>query len=319
MLRQMSRLFDWLDSDNAHHDLRATQFELRTELDRWFPFIFLHLGCFLTLFTGSSQTSIITCVVLYFVRMFAITAFYHRYFSHRAFKTSRLMQLGFALLGASAVQRGPLWWAAHHRQHHSHSDENGDVHSPLVSGFLWSHIGWLTSSKNMPTDYSKVTDFGAYPELRLINRFDWIVPTALALTLLVGGNWLGESYPQLSTSGLQLLAWGFFVSTTLLFHATASINSVAHLLGYRNFQTDDNSRNNAILALLTLGEGWHNNHHKYSYAAKQGVKWWEIDITYVLLWVMERLKLISDLKASPPDRKRAKATMSGSSRNEVAS
>lgn len=293
-------LFKWLDSDSVFDDPRLKSLAApRTELDRWLPFVFLHAGCALVLFTGCSHLTIALCIVLYCVRMFAITAFYHRYFSHRAFKTSRLVQLIFALIGSSSMQRGPLWWAAHHRVHHARSDKEGDLHSPVERSFLWSHVGWLTSTKNMATKYEKIPDFACYPELRFINRFDWAMPLLLIAILYILGDLLKAHFPSMHVNGWQLVAWGFFVSTTVLFHATCSINSVAHLFGYRRYDTEDNSRNNPLLALFTFGEGWHNNHHKFSNCARQGLTWWEVDITYAVLVLMNKLGLVYDLKPVP--------------------
>lgn len=297
---RLTSLLRWLDSDSVFDDARLKQSgEPKSEIDRWLPFVFLHAGCALALASGCSSTAIAVCVALYSIRMFAITGFYHRYFSHRAFKTSRAVQLLFALIGSASMQRGPLWWAAHHRVHHARSDKEGDPHSPHVRSFIWSHIGWLTSTKNMATHYERIPDFANYPELRLLNRFDWAMPLLLIAVLYLTGEFLKSTYPGLGTSGLQLVAWGFFVSTTVLFHATCSINSVAHLFGYRRYQTGDNSRNNPLLALFTFGEGWHNNHHKFSNCARQGFAWWEIDITYSVLYLMSKCGLVYDLKPVP--------------------
>jgi len=292
--------FEWLDSDSASEDERALRPGLpQSEVDRWIPFIFLHAGCLGVIWTGTSATALMVCVGLYFFRMFIVTGWYHRYFSHRAFKTSRTLQFVFALLGTASMQRGPLWWAAHHRQHHAQSDTEYDVHSPTVRGFIWSHMGWITSSKNMLTDYQKVRDFEEYPELRWVNRFDWVMPTMMIAVLYGAGELLWEMHPELQTSGAQLVVWGFFISTTILFHATSSINSIAHLFGYRRYETDDNSRNNPLLALFTLGEGWHNNHHKYSFCVRQGFAWWEIDVAYQILKLFEWAGLVWDLKQMP--------------------
>jgi fatty-acid desaturase len=212
--------------------------------------------------------------------MFAITGFYHRYFSHRAFNTNRFWQFIFAVIGNSSVQRGPLWWAAHHRHHHRYADTEKDIHSPSRHGFIWSHIGWLTSPANFPTKMQFVKDWAKYPELRWINRFDTVIPVLLAVILFLGGNLLQKYTPGLGTNGPQLLIWGFFISSVLLFHGTVTINSFDHMIGSRRYDTPDTSRNNAILALITLGEGWHNNHHHYAISARQGFYWWEIDITY---------------------------------------
>ncbi len=266
--------------------------EHSSKLSRWMPFFFLHLLALSVLVSGFSLEALILCAVLYFVRMFAITGFYHRYFSHRSFRTSRIAQFIFAVVGATAVQRGPLWWASHHRHHHRFSDKVNDTHSPVADGFVWSHIGWITSEKNIPTDYSRVQDLTKYPELVFVNRFDWLPGIVLAVFVY----WLGEYMGArgFDASGSQFVAWGF-LSTVLLFHGTCSINSLSHMYGSRRFDTDDGSRNNPFLALVTLGEGWHNNHHRFPGSAKQGYTWWELDITYLLLKIMERLGIIWDV------------------------
>jgi stearoyl-CoA desaturase (delta-9 desaturase) len=293
-------LRQWFDADYGSAKL-ATLREKPDKVDylRVLPFLFLHLGCLGVFLTGWSWFAVGTAVILYLVRMFAITGFYHRYFSHKTFHTSRVAQFIFAVVGASAVQRGPLWWSYQHRHHHKHSDEEEDVHSPTVRGFWWSHIGWITSARNFPTDYSQVRDLTKFPELVFLNRFDSLVPALLALGLFTLGHFMGEAWPSLGVTSWQLLVWGFFISTTVLFHATSSINSLAHLLGRRRYQTHDNSRNSLILALITLGEGWHNNHHRYMNAARQGFYWWEIDISYYLLKVLSWTGLIWNLKPVP--------------------
>ncbi len=297
---KLAGLFSWLDADNVSQDARIEKHgRPESENDRWIPFFFLHAGCLLVFLSGSSAFAVSLCLFLYLARMFAITGFYHRYFSHRTFRTSRLMQFIFACWGCTSVQRGPLWWAAHHRQHHRASDTEADVHSPIVRSFLWSHMAWITSTKNMATDYKAVNDFAKFPELRFINRFDWLMPSILFCFLACLGEYLKVHAPDLHTNGMQLVTWGFFISTVILFHMTASINSIAHLFGYRRYDTSDNSRNNPLLALVTLGEGWHNNHHKYSHCARQGFAWWEIDITYYGLLFLQALRLISDLKPVP--------------------
>ncbi len=271
----------------------------RMDLGRAIPFVILHLGCLGLLWVGWSPVAVAVAVALYFIRMFAVTALYHRYFCHRAFKTSRPVQFLFGLLGLTAVQRGPLWWASVHRHHHAHSDEEPDTHSPVKKGFLWSHVGWLTSSRNFPTDYSRVKDLAKYPELIFLNRFDLIGPLLLAGGMYALGAGLEAWMPSLGTSGLQMLIWGFFVSTVFLFHATCAVNSFAHTLGSKRFDTGDESRNSFLLALLTLGEGWHNNHHHYQASARQGFFWWEIDISYYVLKVLSVFGIVWDLKPVP--------------------
>jgi len=298
---KLPRGLEWLDSD--HFEGGEAAFMARPRVSkgsRWVPFAFLHAGALAAFFVGASPTAVITAVVLYWLRMFAITAFYHRYFSHRTFKTSRAAQFVFAVWGLLAVQRGPLWWAAHHRSHHRLSDKEGDTHSPVVDGFLWSHIAWITADSNMPTRYDNVRDFTVFPELVWLNRFDWLMPTILAVGLYLTGCALDLWYPALATNGLQMLVWGFFVSTCVLFHGTAAINSIAHIWGFRRYQTADDSRNNFLLALFTLGEGWHNNHHFCMTSARQGFYWWEIDICYYILKVFSWLGIVWDLRPVQP-------------------
>ncbi|MBU6451495.1 MAG: acyl-CoA desaturase [Cyanobacteria bacterium REEB67] len=266
---------------------------------RWLPFAFLHLGALSAFFVGCSWTAVSVAIGLYWLRMFAITAFYHRYFSHRTYKTSRPAQFVFALLGLMAVQRGPLWWAAHHRVHHRLADLEGDAHSPVVSGFLWSHIGWITADRNMPTNYLNVRDLARYPELIILNRFDWLMPFLLGLSLYLSGCALDVYCPAAHTTGNQMLAWGFFLSSCVLFHCVSSINSVAHVWGKPRYPTRDASKNNFLLALVTLGEGWHNNHHFAMNSVRQGFYWWEIDVCFYILKLMSWLGIIWDLRPVP--------------------
>jgi len=293
-------LAHWVDADYGNTDLAAIRAKPdKVEMVRILPFILLHLGCLGVFLTGWSWTAVGVAVFLYLLRMFAITGFYHRYFSHKTFHTSRPAQFLFAVLGATAVQRGPLWWSYQHRHHHKHSDEEEDVHSPTIRGFWWSHVGWITSARNFPTDYSQVRDLVKYPELVFLNRFDSLVPFLFAVSLFGLGYILSIFCPSLHVTSWQMLVWGFFISTTVLFHATSSINSLAHLLGKRRYETEDNSRNSLILALITLGEGWHNNHHRYMSATRQGFYWWEIDISYYLLKALSWTGLIWNLKPVP--------------------
>lgn len=285
----------WIDSEAKLDHLAATR---QKEVDwlRILPLIFMHLMCLGVIWVGWSWTAIWVALLLYFVRMFAITGFYHRYFSHKAFKTNRFWQFIFGVLGNSSVQRGPLWWASHHRHHHRYTDQEADVHSPSRHGFWWSHIGWLTSKANFPTNYKYVAEWARYPELCWLNRFDTVVPFLLALALYTFGEVLERFAPQLETNGMQLVIWGFFISSVVLLHATVTINSLDHMYGTRRYNTPDTSRNNALLALLTLGEGWHNNHHHYAIAARQGFYWWEIDITYYILVFLSWLGVVSGLR-----------------------
>ncbi|MBP6597629.1 MAG: acyl-CoA desaturase [Arenimonas sp.] len=266
---------------------------------RVLPFLAMHVACLAVFWVGFSWVAFWTAVGLYCVRMFAITGFYHRYFAHKAFKTSRPVQFAFAVVGAASVQRGPLWWAAHHRHHHRHADTPLDIHSPRF-GFFRSHMGWFLTRRGFGTDFEAIKDLAKFPELRLLDRYDIAVPALLAVALYALGGWLQDARPDLGTSGPQLLVWGFFVSTIVLFHATVTINSLAHRWGTRRFATRDDSRNNAFLALITFGEGWHNNHHHFPGSARQGFAWWEFDITYAGLRALALLGLVRDLKPVPP-------------------
>lgn len=266
---------------------------------RAIPFILIHLGCLGVLWVGVSPVAVVAALLMYMLRMFALTAFYHRYFSHRTFRTSRAAQFVFAILGASCVQRGPLWWAAHHRNHHGHADTPADLHSPSQQGFWWSHTGWFLTRRAFATDWKRIPDLSGYPELRWLDRYDIAVPL-ITLTVMFGlGAVLQRVAPQWETSGMQMVVWGFCISTVVLYHATFTINSLAHRYGKVRYQTSDSSRNNLWLALLTFGEGWHNNHHFYPGSARQGFRSREVDLTWYGLWVLARVGLIWDLKPVP--------------------
>ena len=292
------KLLSWFDNSTVK---KTNQSDEAIDWLRVIPFILMHLVCLLVFVVGWSPVALWVALFSYFIRMFAITAFYHRYFSHKAFKTSRVCQFLFALLGATATQRGPIWWASHHRRHHLYSDKEKDIHSPR-HGFIWSHMGWFLCLKNFTTQEHCVRDLLKYPELRWLDRFDIVVPVVYAFFMLGLGKWLEVYFPELNTNASQMLIWGYFVSTIVLIHGTLSINSLAHLLGSKRYQTDDDSRNNAFLALISLGEGWHNNHHHYPVSARQGFFWWEIDISYYLLKLMSLFGLIWDLQQVPTER-----------------
>jgi len=244
----------------------------------------------LAIFTGVSTTAVVLCVVLYFGRMFFITAGYHRYFSHRSYRLNRFWQFVVAFGGGTAAQKGALWWASHHRDHHRYSDSPRDIHSPTQKGFFWSHVGWILCDKYAATDYDRIKDFSKYPELVFLNKQDWIAPWVLGIASYFIAGW----------SGLLI---GFFLSTVLLWHATFTVNSLAHVMGRRRYATEDTSRNSVLIATLTMGEGWHNNHHYYQASARQGFFWWEWDPTYYVLKVLSWLHVVRGLR-TPPARVR---------------
>lgn len=255
------------------------------------PFTLLHVLCLAAIWTGISTTSLIVCAVFFWIRMFAITAGYHRYFSHRSYKMGRVMQFLMAFLAASSTQRGVLWWAGHHRHHHKHSDQPEDLHSPVQHGFWMSHFGWfLFNPKSDPVCPKMIREYKRFPEIIWLEKFHvFPVITLAGIAFLIDG-WTG-------------VVIGFLWSTVLLWHATYTINSLCHVFGSRRYETTDTSRNNFWLALLTLGEGWHNNHHYYQASVRQGFFWWEIDITYYILKMMSWVGLVWDLR-EPPERVR---------------
>jgi stearoyl-CoA desaturase (Delta-9 desaturase) len=301
--RMLAAIVRWFDTAAIQVDLSDPAAE-RIDWLRVIPFIGLHAMCLGVIWVGFSWFALGVATALYLLRMFAITGFYHRYFSHKAFKTSRVVQFVAGVLGASSVQRGPLWWAAHHRHHHKHSDETTDFHSPTQRGFIWSHMGWFMTRRGFATDWKQIPDLQKFPELKFLDRFDIFVPVALAAALFFLGGYLKTAAPGLHTSGPQLLIWGFFVSTVVLFHATVTINSLSHVWGRKRYVTRDNSRNNWLLAIITLGEGWHNNHHHFPGSARQGFFWWEYDVTYYALKMMSWCGLVWDLKPVPAQFKR---------------
>lgn len=266
-----------IDLDQDHDDVMYPQV---------LPFLLVHIGCFAAIWSGVTWQAVAICIVLYALRMFAIGAGYHRYFSHRAYATSRVFQFILAFLAQSSAQKSVLWWAAKHRHHHLYSDTGQDVHSPQHKGFLYSHVGWIFYRQHDATDLVKVSDFASYPELMWLHKLELLPAVVTAgLCFLVAG-WSG-------------LVVGFLWSTVVLYHATFCINSLAHVHGRKRYVTGDDSRNNWLLALVTMGEGWHNNHHAYQSSVRQGFYWWEIDVTYGVLVALSWLGIVRDLKMPP--------------------
>jgi len=249
-------------------------------------FLLIHVGCLAAVWTGISWRAMAIALMLYVLRIFAIGAGYHRYFAHRAFSTSRVCQFALAFLAQTSAQRGILWWASKHRRHHRYSDTAGDVHSPVQRGFLYAHLGWIFAPRNDAADYAAVRDLARYRELMWLDRHPYL-PAAL----LASATWL--------IAGLPGLAIGFCWSTVAVWHATFCVNSLAHVVGQQRYVTGDQSRNNWLLALLTMGEGWHNNHHAYQTSARQGFRWWEYDPTFYVLRVLSWLGIVWDLHLPP--------------------
>jgi stearoyl-CoA desaturase (delta-9 desaturase) len=249
----------WWAANHRDHHLHSDT-ELDVHSPRHFGFVYSHLGW-----------------------IFAIGAGYHRYFSHRAYETSRVFQFVLAAMAQTTAQKSVLWWAANHRDHHLHSDTEFDVHSPRHFGFVYSHLGWIFARRHETTNFARVADLAQYPELMWLHRHELAPPFALALACFAAAGWPG-------------LIVGFFWSTVAVYHATFSINSLAHVVGRRRYVTGDDSRNNWLLAIFTMGEGWHNNHHAFQSSVRQGFRWWEYDPTFYFLRLLERLGLVWKLK-----------------------
>jgi stearoyl-CoA desaturase (delta-9 desaturase) len=257
------------------------------------PFLIFHLLAPAAFLFHWDWRMPVLCLLSYFVRMFGITAGFHRYFSHRTFQTSRTGQFLLAVLGGAAIQKGALWWAVNHRHHHRESDTDADIHSPQRRGFWWSHVQWFLVNEYDSTDMSRIKDLSKYPELRWLNRYHWVPGTLYGVIMYAVFGWMG-------------FFWGFILSTVLLWHGTFAINSLAHVFGKQRYNTGDRSANNFWLALITLGEGWHNNHHCYMSSTRQGFFWWEVDLTYYLLKAFEKIGLVWSLREPPLADLRAK-------------
>jgi stearoyl-CoA desaturase (delta-9 desaturase) len=252
------------------------------------PFFFgLHLGCLAVFFVPATTPAVVMFFAFYMMRVWALTAGYHRYFAHRSYKTSRWFQFVIALMGCTAAQKGPMWWAGHHRIHHQHSDQEGDPHSPIINSVWWSHVGWVIDREQTFVVWDRMKDWHKYPELKWLERFNLLPAVLLGVaSYLIGG-----------VSGL---VWGFVLSTVCVYHSTFLVNSLCHLMGYRRYNTTDKSRNNWLVAILTFGEGWHNNHHHYPSSARQGFTWWEVDISYIVLRGLKVLGLVWDIREPTP-------------------
>jgi len=253
------------------------------DLGTMVPFLLMHASVLLVFTVPFTPAMIAWLAGSYFLRMFGVTGGYHRYFSHRSYKLNRFWQFAMAFLAQTSGQKGVLWWAAHHRDHHLNSDRKADLHSPVHEGFWWSHLGWILSDEYDDYDPRRIADFSKYPELRWLDKYH------LAPTVIYGaGIYFLFGYPA--------FVWGFLVATVALYHGTFLINSLTHIWGSRRFATPDESRNNFVLAIVTLGEGWHNNHHHFMSSVRQGIRWWEIDITFYILTALSWVGIARDLR-----------------------
>jgi stearoyl-CoA desaturase (delta-9 desaturase) len=253
------------------------------DLGTMIPFILLHASALLIFTVPFKWSLLLWCVGSYYLRMFGVTAGYHRFFSHRSFKLNRFWQFCLAFLAQSSAQKGCLWWAAHHRDHHLNSDRKEDIHSPVHEGFWWSHLGWILSDEYDEYDPKRIADFSRFPELRWLNKYHMVPPVVYGAAVYAIGGW-------------DVFFWGFCLSTVALYHGTFLINSLSHIWGSRRFATPDESRNNFVLALFTMGEGWHNNHHYFMSSVRQGIRWWEVDATYYVLRMLSWLGIARELR-----------------------
>jgi stearoyl-CoA desaturase (delta-9 desaturase) len=258
----------------------------RIRLTAALGFGLVHVAALGVFAVGLSWEGVVLCLGSYYLRMFAITAGFHRYFAHRTYRMNRLWQFLMAFLGQTAAQKGVLWWAAHHRHHHRFSDQPEDIHSPVQRGFWWSHMGWILADEYEETRHESIRDFTSFPELVWLDRNQFLAPMLYAFGLWLAFSWTG-------------LFWGFFLSTVLLWHGTFAINSVMHVFGRRVFETRDTSRNSFVMALVTMGEGWHNNHHHFQASAAQGFLWWQVDPSLYLLRLGRLLGVAKDLRPVP--------------------
>ncbi len=258
-------------------------------------FIAMHLGCILIFFMTWNTTALVVFLITFFIRTFALTAGYHRYFAHKSFQTTRVFQFILALLGSWASQNGPLWWSGHHRSHHIHSDKETDLHSPK-NGFFQSHVRWVFNPEYDAVDPKFTKDWIKFPELVWLDKYCHLSFTLYLVGLFILGSAISYAYPSLETSGISFVLWGGIFSTVLLYHTTFSVNSICHIFGKRDYQTGDDSRNNWFIALLTFGEGWHNNHHKFAYSVRNNLKFWQIDITYMILSILKKFRIVWDFK-----------------------
>lgn len=256
------------------------------DLGTMVPFLVIHASVLLVFTVPFSLSMLAWLVGSYYLRMFGVTGGYHRYFSHRSYKLNRFWQFCLAFLAQTSGQKGALWWAAHHRDHHLYSDRKEDLHSPVHEGFWWSHLGWILSDEYDHYDPKRIADLGKYPELRWLDRYHLVPAIVYAVAIFLIGGW-------------PAFVWGYLVATVALYHGTFLINSLAHIWGTRRFATPDESRNNFWLALVTMGEGWHNNHHHFMSSVRQGIRWWEIDMTYYILRMLSWVGIARDLRPFP--------------------
>lgn len=260
--------------------------------------LFIHIGALSVFYVGVSKVAFISFLIVDILGGFFVTVILHRYFTHRCFETSRIPQFIFGLLSLTVLQRGPLWWVSHHRRHHHFTDTDDDPHTPK-KGFFYSHLGWLMTLNEASTDKDHVKDWIRFPELIWLDRLEWLAPVFMILSAFYFGVIINHFFPHLGTSGLQMIVWLVCIPTMLVLHGSCLVNSCLHTFGYRRFNTPDNSRNALLFTLISFGEGFHNNHHRYHDSCCQGIEWWEIDITYYMIKLLAKIGIIWNLRMFP--------------------
>lgn len=254
--------------------------------------ISIHLSTLLVFYTGVSTIALNIAILMYFVRGMGITIGFHRYFSHKSFKTNRFFQFILGFWGSLANEGGVLWWSSHHRNHHQNSDNPKDLHSPIAHSFFHSHLGWMWSASCVEKNKTRCNDLSKFPEIKFLNKYYGAIVLGQMLFFL----FLGELLRPYGTNPLQMFVWGFCISTVANWHVTFMVNSVCHVWGTRPYKSGDKSRNNFLVALLAHGEGWHNNHHMFGWSARNGLRWYQIDTSYYLLKFFELFGIVKDLR-----------------------
>ncbi|MDR1989155.1 MAG: acyl-CoA desaturase [Acidobacteriaceae bacterium] len=255
----------------------------------FFVFWLVQASALLVFFVPFTWPLVALWAVSHFLRAMGLTLSFHRYYAHRSFQMNRVARFIWTFIGVAAMQKGPLWWAGHHVNHHRFADREGDPHSPMVSGVYYAHIGWfLNDAKHDRIEATNpvIRDFSKVPEIAFLDRYFFLPPLMLAVTMFAIGGW-------------PWLVWGFCLPTMTLAHSTFAINTVNHMFGSRRFDTIDESRNNPITAIFAVGEGWHNNHHRYQRSARNGFYWWEFDPTWYAIRTMQAVGLAWNVQPVP--------------------
>ncbi len=258
--------------------------------------LLVHAGLLFAFKVGISWVAFATFMVTYYVKLFAVSGVFHRYYTHRSYEMGRGFCFLWSFIGCTAGQRGPLSWTTVHSKHHQHSDKKGDPHSPVQRGLFYAHLGWLLAKEPLPTSDALVRKYKDRPEILWLDRHYNVPFIALFALLYALGAWLESSFPALGTSPGQMMLWGGLASSILLLHSTCSLNSFAHVFGIRVRETPDNSRNLWWLYPFLVGENYHNNHHKFPRSANFGVDKRQYDLLFFVLLVFQKLGLVKNVR-----------------------